>query len=174
MRLASHQYNNHIRVVKELLKCDDIEIDHSDISGSTVLYWACKQGNVEIVVELIRHSADANKSNMNLLSPLQIACDNNLNKIVRELLNCDTIDIDHSNNSDCTAIYLASQVGNVEIVKYLISHSVDINNRNESGLSPLQAATFYNHIEVVKELLKCDYIDCNHSDDTGCTALYLA
>lgn len=52
-------------VVKELLNCENIDIAHTDNEGCTAFYGACKEGNVEIMVDLIRYSADVNTSDKN-------------------------------------------------------------------------------------------------------------
>lgn len=166
--------NNHIEVVNELLKYDGIDIEHTDNSGCTAFYMACQEGNVEIVEELIRHSVNVNASDGNGLSPLQAACNNNNRDVVKQLLKCDNIDVEHSDNVGRTAFYLPCHEDNVDIVMDMIKHSVDVNKSNDNGFSPLQTASYNNYIEVVTKLLKCDNVDIDHSDVSGCTALYLA
>ena len=105
---------------------------------------------------------------------METACFNENLDIVRKLLKCDNNDINHIDNSGCTAFYRACQKGNIEIVRNIISYSVDINTINTVGLSPSQAAVKFNHVEVVKELLKCDIFDIDYSDYSGRTVFYRA
>lgn len=66
-----------------LLKCKEVDIDHRDNDSRSAIYLACLKGNLEIVVDLIQHSADINS-----WTPLQTTFDSNHMKVVRELLNC--------------------------------------------------------------------------------------
>lgn len=109
--------NNQVEVVKILLKCQDIETEHGDNSGRTVFHLACQDGNETIVVDLIHHPVNINKTDVYNWSPLKTICYSNKIYVVTVLLKCDKIDIDHSNNSGCAAFYLACQNGNDEIIE---------------------------------------------------------
>ncbi|RFU28312.1 hypothetical protein B7463_g8022, partial [Scytalidium lignicola] len=59
-----------------------------------------------------------------------------------------------SNEKGCTAFYLASVNGHLEVVKFLYEHGADadIHASNKDGWTPLNAASSNGHLDVVKFL----------------------
>lgn len=53
-----------------------------------------------------------------------------------------------------TVLWVASAMGNLSIVKLLLSHGVDVNHSNENLSTPLRIACFSNHLDIVRYLLK--------------------
>ncbi|CAC5404465.1 unnamed protein product [Mytilus coruscus] len=144
-------YYSMIEVVHVLLQCDDVDISLCDDDGCSSLYWASQNGHVNVVKELLQHSADVNKCSNDGNPPLQIACYNN--RIEPNI---------------------ASQKGHVNIVIELLQHSADVNKCRNDGHPPLQTACNNNRIEVVRVLLQCDDVDINLCNDDGCSSLYKA
>ncbi|XP_076108939.1 uncharacterized protein LOC143076926 [Mytilus galloprovincialis] len=66
-------YANMIEVVCVLLQCDDVDIDLCDDYGYSSLYIASDKGHVDVVKELLQHSADLNKCNFKGKNPLNVA-----------------------------------------------------------------------------------------------------
>ncbi|XP_052073649.1 uncharacterized protein LOC127711594 isoform X4 [Mytilus californianus] len=66
-------YNNRIEVVHVLLHCDDVDINLCDDDGCSSLYWASQKGHVDVVIELLQHSADVNKCNNKGKNSLSVA-----------------------------------------------------------------------------------------------------
>ncbi|CAC5382726.1 unnamed protein product [Mytilus coruscus] len=166
-------YNNRIEVVHELLQCKDIDIDCCDDAGCSSLYKASKKGHVDVVKELLQHSADYNKCNNRGTPPLQIACYNNRIEVVRILLQCKDIDIDRCDNAGCSSLYKASQKGHVDVVKELLQHSADVNKCNNNDASPLYRASHEGHVNVVTELLQHS-ADVNKCRNDGTPPLQIA
>ncbi|CAG2253583.1 unnamed protein product [Mytilus edulis] len=165
--------NNMVEVVRVLLQSDNVEIDHCNKRGSSSLYIASQNGHVNVVKELLQHSADVNKCINDGTPPLQIACYNNMIEVVRVLLQCDDVDIDLCDDDGCSSLYQASQEGHVDVVKELLQHSADVNKCDNDGASPLYIASQNGHVDVVKELLQHS-ADVNKCRNDGTPPLQIA
>ncbi|XP_063448238.1 uncharacterized protein LOC134727781 [Mytilus trossulus] len=66
-------YNNMMEVVHVLLQCHDVDVDLCDDDGCSSLYWASKNGHVNVVKELLKHSADVNKCDFRGKNSLNVA-----------------------------------------------------------------------------------------------------
>ncbi|XP_063448236.1 uncharacterized protein LOC134727779 [Mytilus trossulus] len=183
-------YNNMIEVVRVLLQCDDVDIDlcddngcsslyiatdvnKCDNNGVSPLYIASQTGHVDVVKDLLQHSADVNKCRNDGTPPLQIACYNNMIEVVRVLLQCDDVDIDLCDDNGCSSLYIASQKGHVDVVKELLQHSADVNKCKHNGVSPLYIASRHGHVNIVKELLQHS-ADVNKCMNDGIPPLQIA
>ena len=62
--------------------------------------------------------------------------------------------LDSPNRHGQTALMIAAQHGDTELVRLLIEHAVDLNVTAKYGLSALMLAVVHNHAEVVQQL--CD------------------
>ena len=147
--------HGHFNAVKELLKCQDIDVNKK-IFGCyyTPLHYACEGERLEIVKELLKHpDIDVNKD-----IPLHCACERGHLEIVKELLKHPEIDVHKAYLH--TPLCSACKKGHLDIVKGLLKCSkIDVNNSN---LSPLYTAYIYNNKGlVVKELLKHAKININ-------------
>lgn len=93
-------------------------------------------------------------------------------KIIQEML--DIIDINIKNGDNCTALMLAAQFGNENIVKLLLqAPEVDITVFDKSGTNACGFAIENNHQNIVKLFLQMPKFDINSRDNTKrrCTPL---
>jgi len=82
------------------------------------------------------------------------ACLNGRLDEVRSLLDLDGININYSDKHGCTPLYAASQEGNIDIVKELITAGSNVNQAHTTdGASPLYMASQKGHLAVVKVLI---------------------
>ncbi|XP_076108937.1 uncharacterized protein LOC143076925 [Mytilus galloprovincialis] len=68
-------YKNRIKVVRVLLRCDDVDIELSDKNGCSPIHIASQQGHVDVVQELLQYSANVNACNFEGVTPLKVAQD---------------------------------------------------------------------------------------------------
>ena len=67
--------NNHVEVVRELIRAPGINVNRAERNGETPLYCAVVQGHVEVVHELLEVAAiDVNKADAHGRTPLWGAC----------------------------------------------------------------------------------------------------
>ncbi|OHT08517.1 hypothetical protein TRFO_22939 [Tritrichomonas foetus] len=75
-----------------------------------------------------------------------------------------------------TPIHYAAQMGNVNILSYILSkcQGIDINLKDNEGNSPLLIAASNNHSKIVSALLKRNNCNPNLADNNGWTPLHIA
>lgn len=70
-----------------------------------------------------------------------------------------------------TALHIASEMGNVALVRLLMQRKMDANVTDSNGWTPLHCASNKAHFEVCEELLRSKTIDVSISNDDSTTAL---
>ncbi|RPB00596.1 ankyrin, partial [Choiromyces venosus 120613-1] len=124
-----------------------LDPDTKDFKGRTPLGLAAKHGHVEFVKILTaREDLDVNSKNYKSMTPLLLAVkegreDNNY--ILRLLLSSPGVDVNLPEESQIenTALHLAIQSNNLEIVQKFLEHNrVDINLPNLRGKIPMDLA----------------------------------
>jgi ankyrin repeat protein len=82
-------------------------------------------------------------------------------------------DINHVTKDGATALFVAAQTGQGEIVEQLLEEKANINYANENGLTTLFIAADAGRGEIVEQLLK-KKADINYATKNSATALYVA
>ncbi|KAF4654594.1 hypothetical protein FOZ61_008169 [Perkinsus olseni] len=85
---------------------------------------------------------------------LQYACVKNDEKMFREILKNEEVDVNAKNAYGDAALHYAVQGGLVDIVNELIAHKADLDIQNDFGQTPLHHAAQLGHISIVKLLLE--------------------
>eukprot|EP00040_Diaphanoeca_grandis_P011014 m.56377 g.56377 ORF g.56377 m.56377 type:complete len:227 (-) comp22238_c0_seq1:988-1668(-) len=88
--LCAASMNGHVDVVRELLRCDELNINlvnHGSLygAGATALISASQYARYDVMKELLEHSADVNKAS-GKITPLRMAAENGHARAVRMLL----------------------------------------------------------------------------------------
>lgn len=122
-------------------------------SKKTFLHNAVKKENYFIVKYLIEEKKlNVNETDVNLSTPLHIACKNtNLNIVKILLLNGAEHTLDKGNR---TPIYYAVIKGNIEILKILIQYNANIAYVDSYGKNLLEYANEYKNQQIVNYLIK--------------------
>ncbi|KAH9148620.1 hypothetical protein AeRB84_008070 [Aphanomyces euteiches] len=79
--------------------------------------------------------------------------------------------LNYRNEDNETALYKASEKGNLEVVKLLLFHKAKIETKTCDGKTALSIASANGHLEVVMELLKCG-ASVDNTDRNGMTPLH--
>uniref|UniRef100_A0A3B4B3Q2 Uncharacterized protein n=1 Tax=Periophthalmus magnuspinnatus TaxID=409849 RepID=A0A3B4B3Q2_9GOBI len=103
-----------------LLEKGGVPLESKDAEGRTALHVACWQGSVEMVNLLLKYSANPNAQDSEGRPPLHSIAWTGHTQVGRKLLETPGIDIDLCCNQGATALSIAAQEGNVNIVAMLL------------------------------------------------------
>jgi ankyrin repeat protein len=105
------------------------------MSSVPTLHEASRDGNLEVVKELIKAGADINKYE-NDTTPMYHASENGRLDVVKELVKAGA-DVNKGDKFGVTPLHIASLWGRMEVVSELLNAGADINKANEDGETPL-------------------------------------
>uniref|UniRef100_A0A7S4HIR8 Uncharacterized protein n=1 Tax=Vannella robusta TaxID=1487602 RepID=A0A7S4HIR8_9EUKA len=91
--------------------------------GETPLHWACKSGCLETVRLLVKHGAFLNAGDMDGNTPLHWLAENDHPAIVAFLLGEEPKLVQLENHEGQTAIHIACEWKNYELVEFLLQHA---------------------------------------------------
>ena len=161
---AGHDYENPLflacqtglpEVVDFLLAAGALEDAERDgFAWERALFAAVAGGHVEIVRSLLAAGADGNVTSAGGESPLLIATDCGLPEIARLLIEEGGADANQTNDTigGNTALHVACEVGDLDLVSLLLAAGADISAQAEDGATPLQLAKEGGHDAVLRLL----------------------
>jgi serine/threonine-protein phosphatase 6 regulatory ankyrin repeat subunit B len=101
-------------------------VDTADGEDRTPLFYACQNGNAEMVNYLLDQGAEVNWSDNSNQTPLFIACQNGRTEVVRILLEHEAV-VNCTDNDDRTPLFYAIQNDHTAIVNLLIEYGAHVN-----------------------------------------------
>jgi ankyrin repeat protein len=124
-----------------------------DSFGRTSLSWAAIEGNLSILQTLLQVPViDINTQDNIRLTPLMLACMNENNPCVQELLSRGSL-VDLQDYIGRTALILAASQGYINNVTTLLAHRADKTIPDQTGQIPYDYAFNNGHALVVNALL---------------------
>ena len=162
-----------VELVKYLLSKGCYVLD-KDNNGLTVLHYACKEGNTEVVQYLVENYQDVlTMRDKELSSPFHVAGLSGSVELVKYLISkgCEVMDKD---NDGWTVLHYACKEGNTEVVQYLVENYPELLTMRDKELSsPFPVAGLSGSVELVKYLISkgCEVMD---KDNDGWTVLHQA
>ncbi|KAH9502662.1 hypothetical protein Btru_074054 [Bulinus truncatus] len=130
------------------------------------------QDCADMVPSLIARGANVNCVNVNLDSPLILACGRGDIINAKILLDAGA-DVEYAGKDGDTSLIRAARYGYIDIVQLLLESGAAIDAENSRGDTALLCAAQYNRVKAVKYLLQ-EGADVNHANKTRDTALMLA
>jgi len=94
-------------------------------AGQTLLHYAARRNNLNMVKYLVEHEADVNMIDDNEATPLRYSVCKSNSDILKYLVEAGA-NVNVADNCKLTPLHLAAMCGNYESVKYLIKHGADI------------------------------------------------
>lgn len=126
-----------------------------DSQGSSWLYIAAKNGDIQTVEALLANGAAVNQAQPSGFTPLYIAAQHGHLEVVKRLLKEKNIRARQANKSGFIPLHIAACAGHIEIVRELLKHEGEIaaTQKTSRGLTALQFAKMGKHKAIV-QLLK--------------------
>lgn len=143
----------------------------------TPLMYACRRGQSATVAKLLERGADVNQYSLRDSVALFEAVDNGGVGTIELLLAQKELDVNaiHPQRFNRTALMLAAQNGNTQIVNALLDRTdVKLNQKDLEDNTALSLATISGQYDIVLTLLKRGGIDLDSQNSLGSTALILA
>ena len=152
----------------------------TDQTVGKIFYKACKHGKVEKVRQCIGLEVDVNCAKP--VPGLIKGSANNHYQVVDLLLQQPGIDVNirggsfiRGGSNNYTALHVACEKNNIEIVRRLLSRAdIDVNAATTSGYTALHGAAQEGHVDCVEMLLDCSALDVNKKKSNGNAAIALA
>ena len=143
------QFENHISFVLSFKTMFQFDTPYS-CGRFTSLHYASCLGIDALVAALIEiKSCDINQQDGWLFTPLLWAVHRRNHGVVRLLLTCNSIDIEKQGNYGQTALWLAAEYEDVEMVRLLTNGGADPNKANHNGQTPLMRASRRRNMQIL-------------------------
>jgi ankyrin repeat protein len=160
--------DNRAEVVMDLVQ-RGMDANTSDRSGTTLLMFAARSGNEQLIEFLLEKRANVLKQNKFGDNAVGLAALNGSLPVVRRLV---------AGGADIAArgwnaLHYAAYNGHVDIVRFLVAKGAALDARAPNQQTALMLAARNGHQEVVKLLIDAD-ADMDLEDAQGNTALGLA
>ena len=143
----------HIAIVRLFCSQKTCDVEILDFSGRTPFYRACQFGRIEIAKVLVEEfnanplAEDKNRS----IGTFAAAVHGHM-AFLRYLSTLSAIDFNHVDNSGRTCVHIVSQLGNLEVIKFLVEECGCDSNAVDTAhqVAPLHLAANNGHIDCVK------------------------
>ncbi|XP_063923115.1 uncharacterized protein LOC135137411 [Zophobas morio] len=173
---AVKTWNNNIEVIALLTSNDNINVNAQDHLGKTPLHLACEENQVDNVRILLDKDANVNILSKENMNALHYASNSWKEKVeIVNLLIDRHIDVNAKTISGTTALFLAYDRGNINIVRVLLKKCPNIDLIDQRKMNILHHAT-KSTIDDDEILCLCKEkgIDVNAQTEKGKTALHFA
>lgn len=161
-----------VEAVDRLLR-DGVDTNEHFIDGSTALHVASSAGHLEVVERLLAAGAKMDPADSWCDTALHSALKKGHLKVAKRLITHGQNLVDIRNVVEETALHIASLLGQVEAVDWLLDAGSDVNSRNLTRSTALMLASKEGHLKVVERLLDGG-ADVNLKNATRQTALKIA
>ena len=172
LRLIEAVKKSDARTVRSLIT-QRIDVNLTEVDGSTALHWAAQRENLEIVEALLAAGAKAISANRYNVTPLSLASMNGNGAIIERLLKAGA-DANSASGEGQTPLMTAALNGRVDAVKVLLAHGARINESEPiRGQTALMWAASEGNTGAVKLLLESG-ADIKAKSKTSFTAFLFA
>jgi ankyrin repeat protein len=154
------------------LKADNPEPDVRDRDGATLLTLAARRGQMEVVRELMRRGADADRRGLFGLTPLGAAALGGHDLVVQDLLRAKA-DPERWSSSGHAPLHLAAREGHVRVIRTLLAVHANPMAFAHDGRHPLDEAAQTAQFDAMAALLAAG-VKADAPDGNGLNALHAA
>ncbi|KAL4239818.1 hypothetical protein ACF0H5_000620 [Mactra antiquata] len=152
----------HLAMVEMLLNTEGCIIDCRDEDQLTPLHEACQLKQSIVARYLIQCGSDIDARDISDGTPLLFAAAEGLSDIIQIMLDKAQkwrgVDgkvavVNHVDNEGASALHLAVQNNQAEVIDLLIENGAEINLQNNTHYAPLHMAVIGGQLDIVKQLL---------------------
>lgn len=157
-------HHNHANTIQTLLNAGATPDTVITDTGLTVFMWACKNGAVRLVKNLLEHHVTLDITDQKRRSALFYAAQNGHNLIIRLLIEAGA-QLDAGDIDGVTSLMIASSNGHVTIVESLLLAGANPLLRTERGQMALISAASRGRTNVLKKILEHPSFDITQHPD---------
>ncbi|XP_065334532.1 uncharacterized protein LOC135935876 [Cloeon dipterum] len=187
LRIAVNEAKDSVDYLME----KDIDLEVKTKRGRTCLHFAAERGDLDALQTWIELGGDFNVVDEKGMTALHIAAENGHLQFVKKFLVCATEEVQNQDlgegcvgsklkerlnrcdNEGRTALQLAAESGNVDLVKLLLENNADLTHADKVGRTPLHLAAESGNVDLVEWLLK-NNADLTQMDMKGKNAIHYA
>ena len=147
-RIFDEIENNNIEEVKNILEEHGYLLNDANNFGETLIHFASKEGQKEIIELLISKGEDVNAVNYWGETPLYFAAESG-NAEIAELLILNGANINAKTDTRASPLHIGSKMNQIEMVKLLVGKGAEVNAKNFKGETPFDLTAD----EAIKNLL---------------------
>ncbi len=111
--------------VKSLVESNIIDIEYKDTNGRNALYWASRNGHLNLVKYLLDKGLKTNEADKGGRSPLWIAACNGHVGVIKALIERKA-DIEHVGYNSQRPLHIAANKGKLDVVKLLLLNGANM------------------------------------------------
>lgn len=150
-----------------------VDVNATEVDGSTALHWAAQQDNPELVDLLLAAGANAKTATRYNVTPLSLACMNGNALIIERLLKAGA-DPNSTSEDGETALMTASLTGKIPAIKVLLANGAKVNTAEPTrGQTALMWAASEGNASAV-DLLVQSGADVKEKSKAGLTPFLFA
>ncbi|MDI9408013.1 MAG: ankyrin repeat domain-containing protein [Candidatus Pacebacteria bacterium] len=140
--------------------------------GKTPLLMAAKNGNSQLVTQLVEAKADVNQADADGETALMFAAKSGNRDALQSLIAADA-NVDATDNDGTTALMFAVKSGNRDAVQSLIAANANVDATDNDGTTALMFAAKSGNRDAVQSLIAAS-ANLDLADNDGMTALMFA
>ncbi|XP_048242544.1 uncharacterized protein LOC124119618 isoform X2 [Haliotis rufescens] len=154
---TQHGNLRHLQHIAAVLKQHgEYDVDRRTKGEKTLLMIAAEAGQLDVFNVLLQEGADVSATDKDRYNCLHYSCKSGSKDIVNVIIEKFQHLINDRNREGNTPVMVCTESGQVEILKFLVSHKADLTPQNVFNVNEI--ACINDHVSVVEYLLTCEHI----------------
>ncbi|XP_067660340.1 putative ankyrin repeat protein RF_0381 [Haliotis asinina] len=151
----------HLEVVTYIVSQNKVDINSRGWKQKTPVMVAAEMGKKDVVEFLVEHGADLLLVKDGGSNILHLACKGGYVEVVKYIVSQNKVDINSAGWKQRTPVIVAAEMGEKDVVEFLVEHGADLLLVKDGGSNILHLACKGGHLEVVKYIVSQNKVDIN-------------